>query len=77
MDNVEKSLARIEGQIRGIARMYRTEKKCLDIVQQVAAAKEALNRVGRELLRAEACQMVAGRSEKAKLEKVLKRLFKS
>ncbi len=39
-------LARIEGQVRGIARMVEAGESCEDILVQVAAAKSALDRVG-------------------------------
>lgn len=77
MDKVARALARAKGQVAAVERMYLTNQPCLSIVQQLAAAKEALNRIGREMLKAEACRMVTKKSEKAKLEKVLKRLFKS
>ena len=77
MDKVAKSLARARGQVEAVERMYQGGKPCLEVVQQLAAAKEALNRIGRELLKAEACQLVTNQKEKTKLEKVLQRLFKS
>lgn len=77
MDKIQKSLARVKGQVAAVERMYLAGKPCLEVVQQLAAAKEALNRIGRELLKAEACQLVTNKKEKAKLEQVLKRLFKS
>ena len=77
MDKIAKALARAKGQVAAVERMYLAGKPCLEIVQQLAAAKEALNRIGREMLKNEACQLVTKSSEKRKLEKVLKRLFKS
>ena len=77
MDKIQKSLARIEGQVRGIAKMYAGKKKCLELVQQAAAARQALGRVGRELLKQEACQCILKQSEKNKFDKILKQLFKN
>jgi DNA-binding FrmR family transcriptional regulator len=77
MDKIQKALARIEGQVRGIAKMYQDQKKCLDIVQQVAAARAALGRLGRELLQAEACRCMIDTKEKQKFNHILKQLFKS
>ena len=77
MDKIAKALARAKGQVVAVERMYYDEKPCLAIVQQLAAAKEALNRIGREMLQAEACQLMTSKTEKTKLEQVLKRLFKS
>jgi len=38
-------LNRVEGQIRGIRRMIQEPRHCVDILQQLAAAEAALNRV--------------------------------
>ena len=38
-------LNRIEGQIRGIRRMVQEPRLCVDILQQLAAAEAALNRI--------------------------------
>jgi DNA-binding FrmR family transcriptional regulator len=38
-------LNRIEGQIRGIRRMVQEPRVCVDILQQLAAAEAALNRI--------------------------------
>lgn len=46
-----KRLRRIEGQIRGIAKMVEEEKYCADVIVQVASAQEALRGVARSLLR--------------------------
>ncbi len=43
-------LARIEGQVRGIARMVDEEKYCIDILTQVSAATSALQSVALALL---------------------------
>jgi DNA-binding FrmR family transcriptional regulator len=40
-----KRLRRIEGQVRGIARMVDEDKYCIDILTQVAAATKALHAV--------------------------------
>jgi CsoR family transcriptional regulator, copper-sensing transcriptional repressor len=41
-----RRLSRIEGQVRGIARMVEREEYCVDILQQTAALKAALDSVG-------------------------------
>ena len=38
-------LNRVEGQIRGIRRMIQEPRLCVDILQQLAAAEAALNRI--------------------------------
>ena len=47
-----KSLSRIEGQVRGLARMVEEDRYCIDIVTQIAAARAALLRVEEQILRA-------------------------
>ena len=44
-------LQRIEGQVRGIARMINEERYCIDILTQVRAAKAALKKVENEILK--------------------------
>jgi DNA-binding FrmR family transcriptional regulator len=46
-----KRLSRIEGQVRGIARMLEEDRYCIDIVTQVSAVRAALRRVEEEILR--------------------------
>jgi DNA-binding FrmR family transcriptional regulator len=46
-----KRLSRIEGQVRGIARMVDDDRYCIDIVTQISAARAALRRVEEEVLR--------------------------
>jgi DNA-binding FrmR family transcriptional regulator len=44
--NLVRRLSRIEGQVRGIARMIEREEYCVDILQQTAALRAALDSVG-------------------------------
>ena len=46
-----KRLNRIEGQVRGLARMVEDERYCIDIVTQIGAVRAALRRVEEEILR--------------------------
>ena len=46
-----KRLKRIEGQVRGLARMVEEDRYCIDIVTQIAAVRAALRRVEDEVLR--------------------------
>lgn len=43
-------LKKIEGQVRGLARMVEEDRYCVDILVQLAAARAALNQVGMALL---------------------------
>jgi CsoR family transcriptional regulator, copper-sensing transcriptional repressor len=45
-----KHLRRIEGQVRGIAAMIEDDRYCADIITQVAAVRESLHSVARNLM---------------------------
>ncbi|MDV6012536.1 metal-sensitive transcriptional regulator [Haloechinothrix sp. LS1_15] len=45
-----KRLRRIEGQVRGLARMIENDEYCIDVLTQVSAATKALQSVSLELL---------------------------
>ena len=47
---LSKRLNRIEGQIRGIARMIDDDRYCVDILTQVSAVQSALDALARKLL---------------------------
>ncbi|OQW57111.1 MAG: transcriptional regulator [Proteobacteria bacterium SG_bin9] len=47
----QKRLNRIEGQVRGLARMVDEDRYCIDIVTQISAVRAALRRVEEEVLK--------------------------
>lgn len=49
-DGYAKRLRRIEGQVRGIAKMIGEDKYCIDILTQISAASSALRSVALNLL---------------------------
>ena len=49
-DQLLARLARIEGQVRGIARMVQDDRYCIDIVTQISAIQAALDKVSLGLL---------------------------
>ena len=49
-DNYAKRLRRIEGQVRGVAKMIDDEKYCIDILTQISAVTSALQSVALGLL---------------------------
>jgi DNA-binding FrmR family transcriptional regulator len=44
-------LKRIEGQVRGVARMIEEERYCIDVLTQLQAVRAALSRVETEMLK--------------------------
>lgn len=69
--NCLSRLSRIEGQVRGIARMIEEERYCIDILTQLRAIKAALNKVETEVLKdhADHCIAQAIKSGSAKDQK--------
>lgn len=50
MDSL-KRLRKIEGQIKGVQRMLEERRYCIDILQQVTAARRALDEVALQIMR--------------------------
>jgi len=59
-DSCLKRLDRIEGQVRGVARMIEDERYCIDIVTQISAVRAALRRAEEEILRDHVAHCVEG-----------------
>jgi DNA-binding FrmR family transcriptional regulator len=46
-----KRLNRIEGQVRGLARMVEEDRYCIDIITQITATRAALRRLEEQILK--------------------------
>ena len=64
-EQVLKRLARVEGQVRGIAGMVEEERYCIDVLTQVAAAQAALDKIALGLLDDHAHHCLLGRGGSA------------
>jgi DNA-binding FrmR family transcriptional regulator len=53
-------LSRIEGQVRGIARMIEQDRYCIDVLTQLRAVRAALRRVEDEVLNDHVTHCVEG-----------------
>jgi len=51
-DKLGRRLARIEGQVRGVATMVADDRYCIDVVTQLKAVRAALAAVETQLLKA-------------------------
>jgi CsoR family transcriptional regulator, copper-sensing transcriptional repressor len=60
---LHKRLARIEGQVRGVARMIDEDRYCIDVLTQIAAIEAALDKVALGLLDDHARVCVLGGEE--------------
>ena len=64
-DEYLKRLRRVEGQVRGIARMVDEDTYCIDVLTQVAAATKALHAVSMGLLEDHLNHCVADAAQQA------------
>ncbi len=65
-----KRLSRIEGQVRGLARMVEEDRYCIDIVTQISAAQAALDKVALGLLDDHAAHCIVGGASDAPPEEL-------
>ena len=49
-DDLLKRLARVEGQVRGVAKMIQDDRYCIDVLDQVQAITKALQQVSLGLM---------------------------
>ncbi|MHA7275918.1 metal-sensitive transcriptional regulator [Arthrobacter sp. HLT1-21] len=62
-----RRLKRIEGQVRGIARMIEDDKYCIDVLTQVSAINKALHAVSIGLLEEHISHCVVGAANESQL----------
>jgi len=62
-EDVSNRLARVEGHVRGVKRMWDEGKGCPDVLLQISAVQAALKQIGRMILEehVETCLAEAGR----------------
>jgi DNA-binding FrmR family transcriptional regulator len=62
-DQLLKRLNRIEGQVRGVARMVEEDRYCIDVLTQISAAQAALDKIALGLLDGHTRHCLAGEGE--------------
>ena len=50
-EQILRRLNRVEGQVRGVSKMIKDDKYCIDVLTQISAARAALDKVAVELVR--------------------------
>ena len=68
-----RRLARIEGQVRGVAAMVEDERYCIDVLTQISAVRAALDKVALGLVddHARNCLREAGRDPDADIDELM------
>jgi CsoR family transcriptional regulator, copper-sensing transcriptional repressor len=69
-DAFRKRLARIEGQVRGIAKMVEDERYCIDVLTQISAVQKAIDAVALGLLDDHVRHCVVGATGDAQVERL-------
>jgi DNA-binding FrmR family transcriptional regulator len=68
-DDLLKRLARVEGQVRGIAKMVEDDRYCIDVLTQISAAQKAIDAVSLGLLDDHVRHCVIGSSGELQAER--------
>lgn len=74
MEDIDKRINRLIGQIEGIRKMISKKRDCADIVQQIIAAREALSRIGILVMKEGVCK-VSPKNPK-QVEKLMEKVFR-
>jgi CsoR family transcriptional regulator, copper-sensing transcriptional repressor len=67
-EQLNKRLARIEGQVRGVSRMVEDDRYCIDVLTQISAIRAALDKVALGLLEDHVHHCVMGADAQGKAE---------
>lgn len=65
---------RIIGQLKGVQRMMETGRDCVEVLQQVAAIKKAIDGLSKELVVADMCGRMPPKDAK-KIERIVERVI--
>jgi CsoR family transcriptional regulator, copper-sensing transcriptional repressor len=68
-DDLLKRLARVEGQVRGIAKMVEDDRYCIDVLTQITAVQKAIDAVALGLLDDHVRHCVVGSSGELQAER--------
>ena len=68
-EQLQRRLRRVEGQVRGVARMVEEDRYCIDVLTQISAIQAALDKVALGLLDDHAAHCVLGAAEGERDEK--------
>ena len=71
-EQLNKRLARIEGQVRGVSKMVEEDRYCIDVLTQIGAIQAALDKVALGLLDGHTRHcMIGGASEEASADELM------
>jgi len=74
---IKKRFNRIKGQFNGLEKMIDQERDCLEILNQISAIRSAIDSLGTIILSQEATCLKIKKSERDRLNTLLKRFIKN
>ncbi|PIR95827.1 hypothetical protein COT93_00360 [Candidatus Falkowbacteria bacterium CG10_big_fil_rev_8_21_14_0_10_37_18] len=74
---IKKRFNRIKGQFNGLEKMIDQERDCLEVLNQISAIRSAIDSLGTIILSQEAICLKIKKSERDKLNTLLKRFIKN
>lgn len=72
--NIDSRINRIIGQLKGVQKMIDAKRDCVEILQQIAAIKKAIDGLSKELVIIDICRFTP-KSKSKKVEKVVERII--
>ena len=72
MSDISQRINRIIGQLRGIEKMLNNKRECSDVLQQISAAKKAIDGLSKEIVISDICKLIPNEDSK-KIEKMVER----
>jgi DNA-binding FrmR family transcriptional regulator len=76
-ERLKARLARVEGQVRGVSRMLDEGKYCIDVIDQITAARRALEKVALLVMQRHMNSCVKNAMAKGRGEELTKELLAS
>ena len=64
MDGIDKRISRILGQLKGIQKMVKEERDCVETLQQISAVKKAIDGLTAEIVTSRVSQLVLEENQK-------------
>ena len=58
MKDTKQRINRIIGQLRGIEKMIDSKRECSDVLQQISAAKKAIDGLSKEIVISNICKLI-------------------
>lgn len=71
---IDSRINRIIGQLKGIKRMIDGQRDCVEVLQQVAAVKKAIDGLSKEIVVSDLCQL-APKKKREQMKRVIERVI--